>query len=207
MYSSERQVGSIGDAMASPPDSRRTSLHVESISWVHGRNFLAQITSWRGDAPRCVWLKAHNGVSADMRVLVGHAARAGVRDPVGELERVGVVGIIDPARIIPKYGITALQHAKPGKGSKAGTTVYHQYLNNDALYARATGGRDMQANGLTAHRATDDAKAERTRLKRLPELTAIMFGAEKKPCGVTMAQYRAYHDQYDRNAAFLARRG
>ena len=133
-------------------------------------------------------------------------ARRGPR-PGRRARAVGVVGIIDPARIIPKYGITALQHAKPGKGSKAGTTVYHQYLNNDALYARATGGRDMQANGLTAHRATDDAKAERTWLKRLPELTAIMFGAEKKPCGVTMAQYRAYHDQYDRNAAFLARRG
>ena len=173
------------------------------VAW---RGFLMHIETWRGDAPR-VWLKAHNGVSCDMRYLVAHAARAGVTDPVGELERVGVAGIIDPARIIPTYGLTALQQEKEGTGDKAGTKVKHGYLGNGALYALATGGVDMKAAGLAEHRATDDAKAERTWLQKLPDMTAIVFGADRKACGITMAQYRAYHDQYDKNAALLARLG
>ena len=173
------------------------------VAW---RSFLAQILTWRGDAAR-VWLKAHADISCDMRYLVAHAARAGVANPVGELERVGVAGIIDPARIIPTYGLANLQQEKDGTGDKAGTKVKHGYLSNGALFALATDGCDMKAAGLTAHRATDDAKAERTWLQKLPELTSIMFGAEKKACGITTAQYRAYHDQYDRNTALLARLG
>jgi len=65
----------------------------------------------------------------------------------------------------------------------------------------------MKAAGLAEHRATDDAKAERTWLQKLPDMTAIVFGADRKACGITMAQYRAYHDQYDKNAALLARLG
>ena len=56
----------------------------------------------------------------------------------------------------------------------------------------------MKVAGLTVHHATDDAKAEHAWPKKLPELTSIVFGAAKKACGITTAQHRAYHGQYDR---------
>ena len=148
--------------------------------------FTRKLREYKGSAPR-IWLKAHNGIAADMRWTVASANRAGIVDPISDLIAVGVAGIIDPARIIPTYGLANLQQEKDGTGDKAGTKVKHGYLSNGALFALATDGRDMKAAGLTAHRATDDAKAERTWLQKLPELTSIMFGAEKKTCGITTA--------------------
>jgi hypothetical protein len=34
-----------------------------------------------------------------------------------------------------------------------------------------------------------------------------MFGPARKACGVALAQYRSYHEQYDRHAALLERLG
>ena len=53
--------------------------------------------------------------------------------------------------------------------------------------------------GLVAHRALDDAKAEREWLK-LPELTRVLFDAHT-PCGVSMANLKEYMSQYEKYRA------
>jgi hypothetical protein len=171
------------------------------------RKFIEVITHWRPPAPHRTWLKAHNGIAADMRNLIAHALRAGVEDPIGALERAGVAGIIDPMRFVAAYGLTTMQTEKPGKGGNAGSTVHTGCVGNDELFFRATGKRIAETRGLTAHRATHDAKVERTWLQRLPELNATMFGPARKACGIALAQYRSYHEQYDRHAALLERLG
>ena len=80
-------------------------------------------------------------------------------------------------------------------------------LRPAALYKKATGG-EMSSQLLTAHRATDDAKAERLWMQRLPEFSEIMVGTSRKACGISMEKYREYDDQYElygRKDAELAR--
>ena len=66
----------------------------------------------------------------------------------------------------------------------------------------------MSSQLLTAHRATDDAKAEHLWMQRLPEFSEVMFGTSRKACGISMEKYREYDDQYElygRKDAELAR--
>ena len=46
-------------------------------------------------------IKAHNGLSSDMRILCEHGAREGI-DVLQEWESAGIVGLLDPAVVIPK---------------------------------------------------------------------------------------------------------
>jgi len=46
------------------------------------------------------YLKAHNGVSFDLTILIRNANRAGISDPIGRLEEAGISGLIDPIRFI-----------------------------------------------------------------------------------------------------------
>ena len=71
-------------------------------------DLLEKLREYKGSAPR-IWLKAHNGIAADMRWTVASAKRAGIVDPISDLIAAGVAGIIDPARIILAHKITSLQ--------------------------------------------------------------------------------------------------
>jgi hypothetical protein len=152
---------------------------------------LARLRAWRGDAPR-IWIKAHNGVSVDMRALVATARRAGLADPLRDLADAGVAGVIDPKSIIIEHNVTSMRHGDGGK--------FTGFLKNDALFLLASKGKSMQDMKLSAHRATDDAKAERFWMMELPEMSDVMFSVEpRKACGISLASYREYHEQYDRN--------
>jgi hypothetical protein len=152
---------------------------------------LMQLRTWKGDARR-LWLKAHNGVAVDMRAIVVSAKKAGIEDPLAQLAGVGVVGVIDGKFIIPAHNITSMQHKKSDGSVKPGS-----YLSNGALYELACGGQEMRSSGLTAHRATDDAKAERYWTTHLPVLTDVMFGEPRRPCGICLDAYRTHHEQYE----------
>ena len=108
---------------------------------------------------------------------------------------------MDPARIIPLYSLTSLQQER---AARDGATTYHSYLSNDKLFARASDGQSMDASGLIPHRATDDARAERTWLTKLPEFVAIMYGTSAKPCNTSLELLRTYCEQYERNVALEA---
>jgi hypothetical protein len=152
--------------------------------------FLVQLRTWKGDAQR-VWLKAHNGVAVDMRAIVMSAKKAGIEDPLAQLAGVGVVGVIDGKFIIPKHDIPSLQLKKIDGSVKPGS-----YMSNGALYELA-GGKEMSSSGLTVHRATDDAKAERYWTTHLPQLTTVMFGEPRRKCGISLDAYRTHHEQYE----------
>ena len=141
---------------------------------------------------KAVVLKAHNGIAADMHFLVEAAKAAGVDDPLQDLEDAGVLGIVDPARIIPKYKLNSMMNKTQSKKGKEKV----RYMKNDELYCLQTGHISMEAGGLTAHRALDDAKAEREWLK-LPVLTKTLFDSSK-PCAVSMAALKAYFAQYEK---------
>ena len=113
---------------------------------------IARLRAWRGDAPR-IWIKAHKRVSVDMRALVATVRRSGIPDPLKDLADAGVAGIIDPKRIIIEHNVTSMQHSTGGR--------FTGLLKNDALFLLASKGKSMQDMKLSAHRATDDAKAER----------------------------------------------
>jgi len=55
---------------------------------------------------------------------------------------------------------------------------------------RVTGGEKMSDIGLTAHRALDDAKAERPWLTELTEFLSIVYGQEKKKCVISLKEFR-----------------
>ncbi|MEC7287858.1 MAG: hypothetical protein VXU42_04130, partial [Verrucomicrobiota bacterium] len=149
------------------------------------------VTYAKSEDGKAVVLKAHNGIAADMHFLVEAAKAAGVEDPLQDLEDAGVLGIVDPARIIPKYKLNTMMNKTQ---SKKGKEKLH-YKKNEELYILQTG-HAMEAGGLTAHRALDDAKAEREWLK-LPELTSTLFDSSK-PCAVSMAALKAYFAQYEK---------
>ena len=79
-------------------------------------------------------------------------------------------------------------------------------LGNAALYQLATT-RSMEGNHLRPHRALDDAKAERdwtTNATKLKALTTVLI---KEKVVITLEQYRAYHEQYDKRCAKLKELG
>ena len=43
--------------------------------------FISKIVEWKGDAPR-VFLKAHSGVSVDIRAIITTAKQVGIMDPI-----------------------------------------------------------------------------------------------------------------------------
>ena len=130
-------------------------------------------------------LMAHNGVASDFPTLIRAARAAGVHDPVGQLERAGITGMVDPARFIPQYGIRELQ--KDGKG----------YKSNEALYEMATQGT-MESHGLCPHRALDDAKAERAWMPLIAHALATL------PCATPLQCLREYVEQYDKHKQLVA---
>ena len=158
---------------------------------------------------RVVYYKAHNGVSQDFRELITSALAAGIVDPIQRLQEAGVVGFIDPARIIPKYKMTEYQHPKKGARaeSAAGAGEGTSYLSNAAMFEKATG-KTMLAAKLIQHRALDDAKAEREWLTKLPLMADIMFGVSsagaRRPCSVSVHSFRTYFEQYAKNRDFVA---
>ena len=146
------------------------------------------------------WLKAHNGIPADFLNLF-HAARHHGFDLINELQQSGLLGFIDPGRIIPFHKITSLQHAKTGKG---GATTYTGYLSNEKLFKLANEDKEMAQCKLTAHRALDDAKAERDWLTKLPQLTKALYGDNPRlECGISLQKFQIYAEQYAKRKAFL----
>jgi hypothetical protein len=138
-------------------------------------------------------LMAHNAIASDVTYLLKHGDSVGVN--VLEIFRgCGIETIIDTARVIPEYGIKKLQ--PEGRGGKGG------YLKNDALYSMATAST-MKDQGLTAHRALDDAKAERVWVTELPEVGAAFFGdSPRLKCGISLAAVTRYHEQYKKHRRF-----
>jgi hypothetical protein len=146
------------------------------------------------------WLKAHNGIPADFLNLF-HAARQHGLDLISELQQSGLLGFIDPGRIIPFHKITSLQHAKTGKG---GATTYSGYLSNEKLFKLANEDKEMGQCNLTAHRAVDDAKSERDWLTKLPQLTQALYGDNPRlECGISLQKFKIYAEQYAKRKVFL----
>jgi hypothetical protein len=136
---------------------------------------------------------AHNAIASDVTYLLNHAEKVGV-DFLKILRDCGVKTIVDTARVIPEYGIKKLQ--PEGRGGKGG------YLKNDALYSMATTST-MKDQGLTAHRALDDAKAERVWVTKLPEVGAAFFGdSPRLKCGISLEAVTRYHEQYKKHRRF-----
>ena len=144
------------------------------------------------------YLKAHNGVSFDLSILIQNAGRAGILDPIGVLEEAGILGLIDPIRFIPQHQISDLMH--PVTSGKAKPAP----LSNGDLYYKATQ-RTMEEAGLIAHRALPDAKAEREWMTKLQSMKDAMFGGNPRlKCAVSMRTFRTYHEQYQKNRQYKA---
>jgi hypothetical protein len=148
-------------------------------------------------------IKAHNGLSSDMRILCEHGAREGI-DVLQEWKDAGIVGLLDPAVVISKYKITELQHP-PDKKHQS----HWSYLSNGALYAKATGKTMEQDPQLSHHRALDDSKAERTWMQNLQPMTDLLFGegAQQRPSVISIHDLQRWFDQKQKNAAYKARNG
>ena len=146
------------------------------------------------------WLKAHNGIPADFIILF-YSARHDELDFFGELSTSGLLGFIDPGRIIPLHKITSLQKPKTGKH---GTTTYSGYQSNEMLFRLANESKGMEECGLTPHRALHDAKAERSWLTKLPQLTKALYGDDPRlQCGVSLRKFQIYAEQYEKRKRFL----
>jgi hypothetical protein len=146
------------------------------------------------------WLKAHNGIAADF-IFLFYSARHHELDFFGELSTSGLLGFIDPGRIIPLHKITSLQKPKTGKD---GTTTYSGYQSNEMLFRLANESKGMEECGLTLHRALDDAKAERNWLTKLPQLTQALYGDNPRlQCGVSLRKFQIYAEQYEKRKRFL----
>ncbi len=72
---------------------------------------------------------------------------AGVEDPLQDLEDAGVLGFVDPARIIPKYNLSSMINKTQSKNGKE----KEHYMKNEELYCLQTAHTSMEAGGLTAH--------------------------------------------------------
>ncbi len=89
------------------------------------------------------------------------------------------------AQFILAHGIKKLQPEE--RGGKGG------YLKNDALYSMATTST-MKTQGLTAHRALDDAKAEILLVTELPDVGAAFFGDSPRiKFGIPLEAVTRYH--------------
>ena len=163
----------------------------------------AAITSWveHLQSHEVTYIKAHNGVSADMGVLCNAAREAGM-DLCALLVAAGIKGIIDPARIIIAHELTQWQHPPTKTGGK-----HRLYLSNDRLFELTTQ-QTMAAythEKLTPHRALDDAKAERIWLKGLPGFTDVLFGRDpQRPCSISLEAFKKYRDQKEARDTFQA---
>ncbi len=150
------------------------------------------------------WLKAHKGVPSDFSKLNQQARRAGIPDPLKQLEEAGLRGFIDPGRFIPLHKITSLQHEKK---DKKGELIFTGFLSNEVLFRMAEK-RGMEEIGLTPHRALDDAKAERLWLTKLPAVKEALFdGSPRLPCGISIGKFRTNAEQFEKNKAFKRKRG
>lgn len=151
------------------------------------------------------YFKAHNGIPSDFTVLTKAAAAEGM-DILAALSEAGLLGLIDPGRIIPLYKITELQHKKRNKD---GAEVFSSFLGNEALFKLATA-TDMaeythNTKKLVPHRALDDAVAELIWLTKLPALKDVMFHrTPQAPCSISLDRFRAYRDAYSRHSTFVA---
>jgi hypothetical protein len=146
------------------------------------------------------WLKAHNGIAADF-IYLFYSARHNEIDFFEELSTSGLLGFLDPARIIPLHKITSLQKQKTGKDD---TITYSGYQSNEMLFRLANESKGMEECGLTLHKALDDAKAERIWLTKLPQLTQALYGdTPRLQCGVSMRKFQIYADQYEKRKRFL----
>ena len=98
-----------------------------------------------------------------------------------------------------------LRHKKkdPKDSSKM---VPGEPLGNGALYQLATT-RSMEGNHLRPHRALDDAKAERDWTTNNTKLKALTTVLTQEKVVITLPQYRAYHEQYDKRSAKLKELG
>ena len=105
-------------------------------------------------------------------MTVDEGWRFGV-DVLKELNDLGVEGVVDTCRMIPKQGVKALMHDDKEK-----------VLGNGALYKKATKGQTMGKRGLVEHRALDDTKAARFWLTALPEMTEFFLALRgaTRPC-------------------------
>ena len=105
------------------------------------------------------------------------------------------MGIIDSMRLIEKYQIKSLQR-ESGRASS---------LKQEDIFMKATGGKNRKQMGWTAHRALDDAKAERLWLTTLPEFSDMFFGTEEVKCYISLQAFRKYHEEYQKHGAFEKR--
>ena len=145
------------------------------------------------------WLKAHNGIPADF-IYLFYSARHDELDFFGELSTSGLLGFIDPGRIIPLHKITSLQKPKMGKD---GATTYSGYQSNEMLFRLANESKGMEECGLTLHRALHDAKAERNWLTKLPQLSQALYGDNPRlQCGVSLQKFQIYAEQYEKRNDF-----
>ena len=148
-------------------------------------------------------IKAHNGLSSDTRILCEHGAREGI-DVLEEWKDAGIVGLLDPAVVIPKYKITALQHPPDARDQN-----HWSYLSNGALYEKATGKTMEEDPQLSHHRALDDSKAERTWMQELQPMTDLLFGegAQQRPSVISIDDLQLWFAQKQKHAAYKARNG
>ena len=163
------------------------------------QNLLTYLKGLPGDSKV---FKGHNFIPSDMRHMIEHLKHAGVEDPINDLEEAGIAGIADGMRFIPKH--KELSHLRgEKKDPKTGNMKAADVLSNGELY-RMAAGHSMEGGDLCPHRALDDAKAEMfwtTDSSTFAAVTDVMMS--EKPTVVTMAQYRAYHEQYEKRENFL----
>ncbi len=137
------------------------------------------------------YVKAHNGITSDTRIICEHGAREGI-DILQEWKDAGVLGLIDPAVVIPRYKITELQHPPDVKHKG-----HWSYLSNGTLYKMATGKTMEEDVELSHHRALDDSKAERTWMQKLQPMTDLLFGddVQQRPSAISIGDLQRWFAQ------------
>jgi hypothetical protein len=208
MSDDERPEGKGGDAPPPPHDCTRNwgakaASNMEADIAVEGARQLLKLGVAIGVLNG---LNGHNFLLADMRHWIEHLDNEKVGDPIKQLSEAGCVGIVDGMRFIKKHkSLTDLRHKKkvPKDSSKM---VLGEPLGNGALYQLATT-RSMEGNHLRPHRALDDAKAERDWTTNNTKLKALTTVLTQEKVVITLPQYRAYHEQYDKRSAKLKELG
>ena len=122
---------------------------------------------------------------------------------LAEWKEAGIVGLLDPAVVIPKYNITELQHPPDARHQN-----HWSYLSNGALYEKATGKTMEEDPQLSHHRALDDSKAERTWMQKLQPMTDLLFGegAQQRPSVISIDDLQLWFAQKQKHAAYKARK-
>ena len=149
------------------------------------------------------FIKAHNGLSSDTRIICEHGAREGI-DVLQEWKDAGILGLLDPAVVIPCYKVTELQHPPDEKHKN-----HHRYLSNGTLYKMATGKTMEEDAELSHHRALDDSKAERTWMQKLQPMTDLLFGegAQQRPSVISIDDLQRWFAQKQKHQGYKARNG